>query len=427
MSPRTVLRRVIERAAALGLRGEDGGRSWRSASSARTRRACARRTTRDLRPLNPGLNCYSISHASIDDDVVGGAAALHGRVRHRGRGLQPRARRRHVRDEPSLRATRWRRPTAAMLFKSGAKEVLAQSGVRADVHGEVLGRRWTAAAATSTRACGATARARSGTRRRAHGMSATMRRTSRARSRRCRSCSRCTRRTSTRYKRYVGGSWAPTAATWGIENRTVGAAGDHRRPSGDPRRASRAGRRREPVPRVRGVPRGRAVRHRAQARAAAAGAGQRLRGRGPAAAAAHARAGDRAARRAATSRATIFGDAFVDHYVAMRRWEVEKHRRAVTAWERRRYFEQVLTSEGRYAGTDLVTACTLSFDESAAAIRWCSSMAGRATARTSRRSWRISRERIAVLPLDLRGHGESGAPRAGVHDRRLRGRRRVVL
>jgi glutamine synthetase len=33
--------------------------------------------------------------------------------------------------------------------------------------------------------------------------------------------------------------------------------------------------------------------------------------------------------------------AFVDHYVAMRRWEIEKHRRAVTDWERRRYFEQV--------------------------------------------------------------------------------------
>jgi glutamine synthetase len=35
------------------------------------------------------------------------------------------------------------------------------------------------------------------------------------------------------------------------------------------------------------------------------------------------------------------GVEFVDHYVAMRRWEVEKHRRAVTEWERRRYFEQV--------------------------------------------------------------------------------------
>jgi glutamine synthetase len=37
----------------------------------------------------------------------------------------------------------------------------------------------------------------------------------------------------------------------------------------------------------------------------------------------------------------VFGDAFVDHYAAMRRWEIEQHRRAVTEWERRRYFEQV--------------------------------------------------------------------------------------
>ena len=37
----------------------------------------------------------------------------------------------------------------------------------------------------------------------------------------------------------------------------------------------------------------------------------------------------------------VFGSAFVDHYVTMRRWEIERHRRAVTAWERGRYFEQV--------------------------------------------------------------------------------------
>ena len=36
-----------------------------------------------------------------------------------------------------------------------------------------------------------------------------------------------------------------------------------------------------------------------------------------------------------------FGDGFVDHYSAMRRWEVAKYDRAVTDWERRRYFEMV--------------------------------------------------------------------------------------
>jgi glutamine synthetase len=36
-----------------------------------------------------------------------------------------------------------------------------------------------------------------------------------------------------------------------------------------------------------------------------------------------------------------FGDDFVNQYVAFREWEVEKHRRAVSDWERRRYFEMV--------------------------------------------------------------------------------------
>jgi glutamine synthetase len=36
-----------------------------------------------------------------------------------------------------------------------------------------------------------------------------------------------------------------------------------------------------------------------------------------------------------------FGDEFVDHYVGMRQWEVDAFQKAVTDWERQRYFEQV--------------------------------------------------------------------------------------
>jgi glutamine synthetase len=36
-----------------------------------------------------------------------------------------------------------------------------------------------------------------------------------------------------------------------------------------------------------------------------------------------------------------FGDTFVEQYVRMRAWDVERFRSAVTDWERRRYFEQV--------------------------------------------------------------------------------------
>ena len=35
----------------------------------------------------------------------------------------------------------------------------------------------------------------------------------------------------------------------------------------------------------------------------------------------------------------LFGDAFVEHYVASREWEERQHRKAVTDWELQRYFE----------------------------------------------------------------------------------------
>ena len=42
----------------------------------------------------------------------------------------------------------------------------------------------------------------------------------------------------------------------------------------------------------------------------------------------------------ATAR-SLLGDAFVDHYLHTRRWEVAEHHRAVTDWELHRYFESV--------------------------------------------------------------------------------------
>jgi hypothetical protein len=41
------------------------------------------------------------------------------------------------------------------------------------------------------------------------------------------------------------------------------------------------------------------------------------------------------------SRAWHIVDGIQGRYVAVRSWEIEKERAAVTKWERRRYFEQV--------------------------------------------------------------------------------------
>ena len=37
----------------------------------------------------------------------------------------------------------------------------------------------------------------------------------------------------------------------------------------------------------------------------------------------------------------ILGDAFVDHYVRTRDWEVRQYERVVTEWELKRYFESI--------------------------------------------------------------------------------------
>ena len=142
------------------------------------------------------------------------------------------------------------------------------------------------------------------------------------------------------YTRLIPGFWAPTAATWGIDNRTC---------------ALRA---------IPGSPQSQRVEYRIAAAdinpyvalAAAIGSGlcgieHRIEPDEPVVANAYegdypeARQLPRtlwdAAQRlkgSAVARA-LFGDAFVDHYAATREWEEREFRKAVTDWELARYFE----------------------------------------------------------------------------------------
>jgi glutamine synthetase len=142
------------------------------------------------------------------------------------------------------------------------------------------------------------------------------------------------------YSRYVAGSWAPTAATWGIDNRTAalraiggsaqGTRIENRVPGADVNAylgfaACLAGG-------LSGIARG------LTPPPACAGDVYRSEGLTPLPATL-----EQAIDKLETSALARdwFGDTFVDHYVTMRRWEVERRRRAVTEWERRRYFEQV--------------------------------------------------------------------------------------
>jgi glutamine synthetase len=142
------------------------------------------------------------------------------------------------------------------------------------------------------------------------------------------------------YSRLVPGYWAPTSATWGVENRTT---------------ALRV---------IRGGPSSQRVEYRIAAAdinpyialAAAIGCGlwgieHRIEPDAPIEGNAYDREHPpqrrlpatlyEAAERLCSSKAAraLFGDAFVEHYAATRQWEEREFRKAITDWELARYFE----------------------------------------------------------------------------------------
>lgn len=142
------------------------------------------------------------------------------------------------------------------------------------------------------------------------------------------------------YKRYVPGVWAPLTASWGVENRTC---------------AIRA---------IPGGPSSTRLEYRqtaadinpyvAMATSLAAGLyGIEKKLKAPPAATGDAsfheklaplpRTLKEATAKLAQSKAAreILGDTFVDHYVRTREWEVRQSERVVTEWELRRYFEAI--------------------------------------------------------------------------------------
>jgi len=141
------------------------------------------------------------------------------------------------------------------------------------------------------------------------------------------------------YKRTVDGSWAPTAASWGRDNRTTALRViarepascriEHRLPGADanPYLAIAAC--------IAGALHG--IEHDLAAPEPIVGNAYeqdvpRLPGSLEEAIA--------ALEEGAVSRAA-FGDEFVDHFLATRRWERDRHREAVSDWERRRYFGRI--------------------------------------------------------------------------------------
>jgi len=338
-APRFVLQRVVERACAAGLRpymaAELEVRFFREDQESLRAKGFS-----DLRPLSPGLNCYSIHHASVDEPVIGRVRqmmnaygiAVEAYNREHGAGMYEM----NLRYTDALRAA-----DQTMLYKSGTKEICAQVGTvpsfmakyADDVDGcggHIHQSLWSEDGTQSLFWEEAAPNHSSDLLRHyVAGVLATANEFMLMYAPNVNS-----------YKRYVPWTWVPTNITWGLDNRTTAlrviatspsaTRVENRIPGADLNpylacAASLAGglagieEKLEPPPMVKGnayqvddaplLPR------------SLEEALTRFR--------------DSALAR------RFFGDEFVDHYVAFRQWEVEKHLRAVTDWERRRYFEMV--------------------------------------------------------------------------------------
>jgi len=150
------------------------------------------------------------------------------------------------------------------------------------------------------------------------------------------------------YRRLVPGMWAPTASNWGVENRTTairvipagpeGQRSEYRIAPADanPYLALSAALASGLAGIEERLELGAPIEGSAYQAEAAAEASTRAEQALPTSLA---EAATRLERSALARRA--FGDAFVDHFVATRRWEDQAFRRAVSDWDLARYFELI--------------------------------------------------------------------------------------
>jgi glutamine synthetase len=339
ISPRYVLQRIVK--AAL-----DAGYVAKMAAELEVRffaedqHSLREKDFSGLTPLNPGNNCYSIHHATIDEPLIGYVCRMLGEYgipveaynREHGAGMY----------EICIRYTdATESADRTMLYKSAAKEIAALSGAvptfmakfADDVDGcggHIHQSLWSADGETPL------FWDEGGE----HGTSQTLRHYLAGVLATAPEFMLLYAPNVNSYKRYVPFTWAPTNLTWGFENRTAtlrvisghaaAARIENRVPGADLNpylafAATLAGglhgieSKLEPPPATKGS-------------AYNATDAPALPGSLP-------EALERFQESDLPRR--YFGDQFVDQYVAFRRWEVDQHRLAVTDWERRRYFEMV--------------------------------------------------------------------------------------
>lgn len=337
--PRACLRRVLERAAEMGYRVR-AGFEYEFFVFEETPHSVREKHYRDMRPLEPGFFGYSVIRNSVHADLYHGLLdlceamdfGLEGLHEETGPGVLEAA----IRVDDGLAAA-----DKAALFKTFTKIYMQTRGLMATFMA-----RWS----TDWPGSGghvhmSLVRASDGASvfhdaHAEHGVSETLRHFVGGQQRHMPELAAMVAPTVNSFRRLVPGFWAPTDATYGIDNRTCAL----RVVPGGP--ASQRVEYR--------VPAADANPYLALAAALAsglAGVAERVEPHGPVQGNAYDKRHprrlalphtlDEAARRLAGSRLAqeAFGEAFVEHFAASREWEARQFARAVTDWEMARYFE----------------------------------------------------------------------------------------
>ncbi|HEV7235687.1 MAG TPA: glutamine synthetase family protein [Ktedonobacteraceae bacterium] len=349
VAPRFVLNNLIERARSMGF--EPLAASELEFRFFRENQVSIREKDfgPNLTPLNPGMNCYAISQASADDQLLGRIARMmrdhgveiEGYNREHGPGMYEM----NIRYSGALTAG-----DRTMLFKTGVKEICHQMGLTASFMAKWNDLEDGSSGHSHLSLWDSNKERNLFWEEEAEGhMSATMRQFLAGLLNKLPEFMALYAPVINSYKRYVEGTWAPLNTTWGMDNRTCSV-----RIINNGRRAIRVENR---------VPGADANFYLVFAAMLASGLygienqlelPARLDGNAYDAAtvtAAIERGQIKALARNLTAATDLLegsevareylGPDFVEHFVATRRWEVKEYEKAVTNWDRRRYLELI--------------------------------------------------------------------------------------
>ncbi|HUI40788.1 MAG TPA: glutamine synthetase family protein [Terriglobia bacterium] len=336
-SPREVLRRVTEKARQMGFAAEVAA-EFEFFLFREDSHSVRAKHYRDLVPLSPGMFGYSVlrtgAHAevahAIMDSLRGFGVDVEGFHTETGPGVYEAA----LTHSAALEAA-----DKAALFKSGVKQIAARQGLVATfmakwnselpgASGHLHQSLWDAG---RTRNLFHDPEGR-------HGISTVMRHYLAGQLQLMPEFAAFACPTVNSYKRLVPGVWAPTNATWGIDNRTTAL----RAVLGPSPQSVRV------EYRLSGADINPHLATAASLAAGLYGIEHRLEPPEPVCGNAYEmnaialpRTLEEATKRLEQSAVAreILGEEFVDHYVRTRQWEVRQHERAVTGWELERYFE----------------------------------------------------------------------------------------